>query len=1321
MLGKNRSRIGFAALLGAFFVLVLSCAFPAHAQKSDFAEAVAIRDIDARIAELNRIIQEKGYHWKAGRTSMSHLTNEEWKTLFPPLPPIPDYIKRTRSIITASANAAYPVSLDWRDSGILTPAKHQSLPHYCASCYAHAAVAQLEAHMQLHDGIIPGLDLSEQQIMSCKVGGNGCHGGNFYDAYAIFESPGALSESSMPYEASNDVVCLQDESPIQARIADYFLVSNDINSIKEALLSGPIYIGMYADQAYKDYVGGCWADTLNNLSPPTHAMLCVGWNDTLCAGSGAWIIKNSWGSDWGEDGYGYVQYGTANFGYYASQMLYLPNSSGNFFVEDPRDGDSYFVGASSYIRWHCTIAEVDHFTIGYDDGVDYHVIQDDISADQRIMSWTIPNDPSSECKVIVRAFDASDTQLGSASSQGFFIIQEARQIAWDISGAPVSAAVNSQRAPQLISDGGTGAIAFWEDSRSGSLDIYAQRLDAAGAPLWTTDGVAVCTGGGDQNRPQAIPDGAGGAIVVWEDAGNIYAQRLNASGGALWTPNGVTVCSAAGSQSFPAIISDGSGGALIAWQDYRDAAGSVTYVQRINAQGAVQWTQDGVQACSRMPQLDFAMAPDGSGGAIIAWADYRFINQYNYFTHGSDIFVQRIAADGTCLWQTDGVAVCTALYTQRWPRIVSDNAHGAVIAWTDARSGGQFTNEDLYAQRIDAGGNLLWANDGVPVCSEVGAQESGSMIDNGIYGGAAIAWVDYRTSDGNHAEIYVQSLRPDGSARWTAGGVAVSTGEGARVFPQITRDGTGGVVVAWNARGVLKSWNETGKYFTHVGSGIYAQRVNAAGAIPIQWSENGEPIGFSTESISSGPAITVEHGNNIFISWERMLGGVTDLFAQRLAEGYSSPPSCDVTYEFFRVDNGQKVNRYFMNGCPQGDSEFLRMTLEFDAADLTRDIDRTEIVLVKPDTLTTFWSNGTIYADSNVSLDNVVDGKVKTTITHAHFSRDWPLTNKTVFGGPVDILLDGDLLGSLEVLTVKSPDYTGDGNVNSNDMYYFNLTYNKSSGQTGYNAWFDFDADNKVKTADYNYMGVHQNHHKPTGYLPSSPAGASEAGMKLIAEGNQAEGTLRLALYLENANGITTACLGLNSVSAKYEFVGWKPSAQQGADMLAAPVVRAGREVLFVSAFDVKLDDNGGAELGTVEFAVKGDTDPSTIEKDFAIQFANVRYEDGTVKYLGAEAYEFEQATPRPINNLADAYPNPFNPSTTIKYSLANDTPVNLSIYNVNGQLIRTLVNKDQKSREYSVVWNGKDNRGNAVQSGVYFYRITTNSFAQSKKFVLLR
>ena len=86
---------------------------------------------------------------------------------------------------------------------------------------------------------------------------------------------------------------------------------------------------------------------------------------------------------------------------------------------------------------------------------------------------------------------------------------------------------------------------------------------------------------------------------------------------------------------------------------------------------------------------------------------------------------------------------------------------------------------------------------------------------------------------------------------------------------------------------------------------------------------------------------------------------------------------------------------------------------------------------------------------------------------------------------------------------------------------------------------------------------------------------------------------------------------------------------------------------------------------------------------------------------------------------LGDAYPNPFNPTTTIEYAIPVAGEVKLEVFNLLGQKVSTLVDGLQEAGGHSVDWNSTDESGQSVASGVYFYRLTTDNFTQSKKMIL--
>jgi hypothetical protein len=91
------------------------------------------------------------------------------------------------------------------------------------------------------------------------------------------------------------------------------------------------------------------------------------------------------------------------------------------------------------------------------------------------------------------------------------------------------------------------------------------------------------------------------------------------------------------------------------------------------------------------------------------------------------------------------------------------------------------------------------------------------------------------------------------------------------------------------------------------------------------------------------------------------------------------------------------------------------------------------------------------------------------------------------------------------------------------------------------------------------------------------------------------------------------------------------------------------------------------------------------------------------------------------LSALYPNFPNPFNPETTIRFSLGTAGPVKLSVYNTKGQLVKTLANSQMPSGQHQMIWNGRDESGAPVASGVYFYRLNTDNYSRIMKMVLMK
>jgi len=191
-----------------------------------------------------------------------------------------------------------PSSVDWRNKGAVTPVKDQG---QCGSCWAFSATGVLEGFNFVRTGEL--LSFSEQQLVDCAKDSYGCQGGWMYKAVSYAASQGIELESDYPYTAK-DGRCAYDLSKINQINAGYeFVTANSSDSLKAALVKSPVSIAIEADQDvfqfYKSGVisAGCGA----NLD---HGVLAVGYQKVGVLEG--FIVKNSWGNDWGVDGYVYI-------------------------------------------------------------------------------------------------------------------------------------------------------------------------------------------------------------------------------------------------------------------------------------------------------------------------------------------------------------------------------------------------------------------------------------------------------------------------------------------------------------------------------------------------------------------------------------------------------------------------------------------------------------------------------------------------------------------------------------------------------------------------------------------------------------------------------------------------------------------------------------------------------------------------------------------------------------------------------------------------------------------------------------------------------
>lgn len=219
-------------------------------------------------------------------------------------------------------HSPYPAQFDWREFGGVTSVKDQC---HCGSCWAFATTAVMESALKISTGL--DHDLSEQHLISCNGVNWGCQGGlmafNYYlNTPDTTGGIGTVSEADFPYQAKN-APCGNEYSR-GVRIQDYFSPhTSDVNTIKKAIYEyGPVAVTMCVGRQFRYYTGGnFYYDQWQGCFLPwfgNHGVVLVGWDDA----DAVWILKNSWGTGWGNGGYMRIGYGTSHVGFFTSCIVY---------------------------------------------------------------------------------------------------------------------------------------------------------------------------------------------------------------------------------------------------------------------------------------------------------------------------------------------------------------------------------------------------------------------------------------------------------------------------------------------------------------------------------------------------------------------------------------------------------------------------------------------------------------------------------------------------------------------------------------------------------------------------------------------------------------------------------------------------------------------------------------------------------------------------------------------------------------------------------------------------------------------------------------
>jgi C1A family cysteine protease len=248
------------------------------------------------------ILQQKNPLARFGVTKFSDLTEEEHTRMFRMSSP-PKYETRAAVKTNFTAPTVDPTNYDWSKTQYVTPVKDQG---QCGSCWAFSATETIESYFALA-GKRQAVSLSEEQIVDCDTTCYGCGGGWPYLAYEYVKGQGGLdSDASYPYTAGggDSGSCQFSSSNVVAQVTGYDTISGEDGIYKQASSMGPVSVCVDAS-TWSAYQGGVLTSCGSSVD---HCVQLVGY--TNYGKSGAyWIVRNSWGADWGENGFIWIATG----------------------------------------------------------------------------------------------------------------------------------------------------------------------------------------------------------------------------------------------------------------------------------------------------------------------------------------------------------------------------------------------------------------------------------------------------------------------------------------------------------------------------------------------------------------------------------------------------------------------------------------------------------------------------------------------------------------------------------------------------------------------------------------------------------------------------------------------------------------------------------------------------------------------------------------------------------------------------------------------------------------------------------------------------
>lgn len=839
-------------------------------------------------------------------------------------------------------------------------------------------------------------------------------------------------------------------------------------------------------------------------------------------------------------------------------------------------------------------------------------------------------------------------------------------------------------------------VICWEDRRNGDGDIYAQRYNRYGSRQGVNFRVNDDTGNSWQSNPNIALDDSSNFVITWQDERNgnddIFAQRFSSDGNRKGTNFRVNDDTGTNWQYTPDVAIDGSGNFVITWIDSRNWRYDI-YCQRFLSNGSSQGANFLVNDdTGRSEKLLPAIAIDDSGNFIITW--------WNYLDEQiSDIYAQRFNNNGNKLGVNFLVNDDINQGSQYYPAIAADDTGNFVITWRDGRNG----SGDIYCQRYASSGSTQGIN--FLVNDDAG---SSSQYDPGIgtddCGNFVITWQDDR--NGNY-DIFAQRLLSDGNRQDMNFRVNDDPGNSGQYAPVVGVDGPGNFVIVWHDYRKLSDPD------------IYGQRYDNNGIAVAGNFRINDDVGYSWQQ---NPTIAMDSSGNFIVAWEDDRNNKEDIYAQRYdkngnklgmnfrvtddeASGYKNGPKIAlcangnfvITWQDFRNGNYDiYAQHYHSNGSKLG--------VDFRVNDDTGthwqwepaigSDDSGNFVITWMDKRNGFYSD--IYAQRFSSDGTPQATNFRVSIDAGNSDQIEPAIGVDINGGFV-ITWEDYRNGNADIYAQR---YNSSGGAMGGNYRINNDTSSKYQGRPEvkmlnryiYHTW----QDNRIAGQGYDiFARVDLANSSPTAPMLLSPCDGQVV--------NNRRPTLEFTIPLDVDNDPLHFKLEIATNSSFADQIYGSPfeSKNNVTGFSPTPPLSQGGYSCSFTLMDTLAHGNYFWRVAAWDGLVYG-----TTSQPWKFTIAPTGVDKG------------EQSFPKQYK-LYPNYPNPFNSQTMISYELPNQDYVQLQIFEINGRKVKCLVCGLQSAGFHSITWNGENEEGYHVASGIYVCQLRTKFGMLQQKLII--